>query len=143
MRGFTNAITVAGKVDGRFGIALASDSLETLMAKPQVQGSFRVSDGWFSNTDLVAAMQSPDAGGRGVTKFTELGGELVVANGRITYRALNLQGGVLRASGEVDIAAGGNLNGRVAVEIRSNVAQDRALFGLSGTAARPVLRRGG
>ena len=143
LRTFTTAISVTGKVDGKFTIGLASPDLASLMARPQMQGSFRVADGWFSNTDLVAAMQSPEAGGRGVTKFTELGGEIAAADGRISYKSLNLQGGVLRASGAVDVAPSGAVSGRLAVEIRSNVAQDRATFGVSGTVARPVLRRGG
>lgn len=143
LRPFTTAISVNGKMDGKFTVTLASADLASLAAKPQVQGSFRISDGWFSNTDLVAAMQSPDAGGRGVTKYTELGGEIVVADGRISYKSLNLQGGVLRASGAIDIAPSGALGGRLAVEIRSNVAQDRGTFAVSGTVARPVLRRGG
>jgi hypothetical protein len=29
------------------------------------------------------------------------------------------------------------------VELRSNIAQDRGAFGVSGTVARPMLRRGG
>jgi hypothetical protein len=37
----------------------------------------------------------------------------------------------------------GALSGTLTAEIRSNVAQDRAVFGLSGTVARPVLKRGG
>ena len=69
--------------------------------------------------------------------------ELAVGDGRISYRALNLQGGVLRSAGAVDIAPNGTLAGRISVEIRSNVAQDRATFAVSGNVARPSLRRGG
>ena len=79
----------------------------------------------------------------GVTKFAELTGEFGAGDGRVTYRNLNLQGGVLRGGGNIDIAANGALSGRVLVEIRSNVAQDRATFAVSGNVARPSLRRGG
>jgi hypothetical protein len=44
----------------------------------------------------------------------------------------------------VGVALGkGTLSGTVMSEIRSNVTQDRAVFGLSGTVARPALKRGG
>jgi hypothetical protein len=109
-----------------------------------VQGKFRLADGSISNIDLVAAMQSSGSAGRaGVTKFAELTGEYGAGEGRVSYRNLSLQGGVLRGGGGFDITPGGQLSGRVSVEIRSNVAQDRGAFAVSGTVAKPVLRRGG
>lgn len=141
---FTKDIAVTGKVEGNFAIAAESASLETLFATPRVQGKFRLADGSISNIDLVAAMQSVDAAGRaGVTKFAELTGEYGAGEGRVSYRNLNLQGGVLRGGGGIDIGASSALSGRLSVEIRSNVAQDRGGFSVSGTVAKPILRRGG
>jgi len=125
-------------------VGAESATLATLLDAPRVQGKFRLTDGSVSNADLVAAMQSPDAAGRaGVTKFAELSGEFGAGDGRATYRNLNLQGGVLRGSGNIDIGANGALSGRLTGEIRSNVAQDRGSFAVSGTVAKPILRRGG
>ncbi len=144
MGAFTPDIAVTGRVDGNFAVSADSAALADLLKSPQVQGKFRLADGSISNADLVAAMQSQEAGGRaGVTKFAELTGEISAAEGRVSYRALNLQGGVLRGGGGVDIAANGALSGRLSVEIRSNVAQDRGGFSVSGTVKRPILRRGG
>jgi hypothetical protein len=144
IRAFTRDVAATGKLEGNFAITAESDVLATLLAKPRVQGKFRLTDGSVSNADLVAAMQSADAAGRaGVTKFAELGGELAASDGRISYRALNLQGGVLRGGGAIDIAANGSLSGRLSVEIRSNVAQDHGSFAVTGTVAKPILRRGG
>jgi hypothetical protein len=141
---FTRDIAVTGKVEGNFTVGAESPALAGLLDAPRVQGKFRLTDGSISNTDLVAAMQSPDAAGRaGVTKFAELGGEFGAAEGRVSYRNLNLLGGVLRGGGGVDIATNGTLSGRLSVEIRSNVAQDRGSFSVSGTVAKPILRRGG
>jgi hypothetical protein len=125
-------------------VAAESPTLAALLAAPKVQGKFRLTDGSISNADLVASMQSSDAGSRaGVTKFAELTGDFAAADGRVAYRALNLQGGVLRGNGGIDIAANGALSGRLAVELRSNIAQDRGAFAVSGTVSRPILRRGG
>lgn len=141
---FTRDIAITGRVEGNFTVAAESPTLATLLDAPRVQGKFRIADGSISNADLVAAMQSPDAAGRaGVTKFAELSGEMGAGDGRVSYRSLNLQGGVLRGGGGIDIAANGNLSGRLSVEIRSNVAQDRGAFSVSGTVAKPILRRGG
>jgi hypothetical protein len=89
-------------------------------------------------------MQSDSAGQRaGVTKFAELTGEMSSANRNASYRQVNLQGGVLRGNGNLDVGANSNLSGRLALEIRSQVAQDRGAFAVSGTVARPIIRRGG
>jgi hypothetical protein len=141
---FTKDIAVTGKIDGNFVVSAESPTVQALLAEPRVQGKFRLVDGSVSNTDLVAAMQSVDAAGRaGVTKFAELSGELAAAEGRVSYRNLNLQGGVLKGGGSIDIAANSTLSGRLTVEIRSNVAQDRGSFAVTGAVARPILRRGG
>jgi len=50
---------------------------------------------------------------------------------------------VLRGLGSVDIAAESKINGKLALEIRSQVAQDRGAFNISGTVSRPIVRRGG
>ncbi|MGE0356169.1 MAG: AsmA-like C-terminal region-containing protein [Burkholderiales bacterium] len=141
---FTPDIAVTGKVEGNFAVSAEAPTLAEILAAPRIQGKFRLSDGSVSNADLVAAMQSPDAAGRaGVTKFAELTGEFLTGDGRASYRSLNLQGGVLRGGGGIDIAPNGALSGRLSVEIRSNVAQDRGAFSVSGTVAKPILRRGG
>jgi uncharacterized protein involved in outer membrane biogenesis len=144
MPAFTRDIAVTGKLEGNFSITAESPTVAALFAAPRVQGKFRLADGSVSNADLVAAMQSPDAAGRaGVTKFAELTGEVIAADGRLSYRSLNLLGGVLRGGGNIDIGANGALGGRLTVEIRSNVAQDRGAFAVTGTVAKPILRRGG
>jgi uncharacterized protein involved in outer membrane biogenesis len=141
---FTKAIVITGKADGNFAFATEGPTLEQLFAQPRAQGKFRVADGTISNVDLVAVMQSDSAGQRaGVTKFVELAGELAAADNRVNFRQLTLQGGVLRGNGNVDLGGNGALAGRVGLEIRSQVAQDRGSFTVSGTVGRPSIRRGG
>jgi hypothetical protein len=73
--------------------------------------------------DLVAVMQSDAAGSRaGVTKFAELAGEFSAVEHRVAYRNVNLQGGVLRGNGAMEIGQGSALSGRATLEIRSQVA---------------------
>ena len=141
---FTKDIAVTGRLEGNFVFAAEGPSVEELFAATRAQGKFKLGEGTISNVDLVAVMQSDAAGQRaGVTKFAELTGELSAANRNLSYRQLNLQGGVLRGSGAVDIGANSNLSGRLSLEIRSQVAQDRGAFSVSGTVGRPIIRRGG
>jgi len=144
MRAFTPDIAVTGKLDGNFNVVSESPSLDTLLAAPHVQGKFKLSEGSVSNVDLVAVMQSDAAGQRaGVTKFAELTGEYAAGDRRASYRQLALQGGVLRGNGALDLATNGAISGHLALEIRSQVAQDRGSFLVSGTVARPIIKRGG
>ena len=141
---FTKSIAVNGRMDGNFSIAAEGPSLEQLFAAPRVQGKFRLGEGSISNVDLVAVMQSDTAAGRaGVTKFAELSGEMSAAGSTSAYRNLSLQGGVLRGNGVVDVGTNGNLSGHLNLEIRSQVAQDRGTFAVTGTVQRPIVKRGG
>ena len=141
---FTKDIAVTGKLDGNFSIATEGPAVETMFQAPRAQGKFRIADGSVSNVDLVAVMQSDAAGQRaGVTKFIEITGEYAGAEHRASYRQIALQGGVLRGNGAVDVGNGGALSGRLSLEIRSQVAQDRGAFAITGTVARPIIKRGG
>ncbi len=142
---FTRDIALGGKMDGTFTIAATSPAIGQLLDRPQVSGNFDVKDGSIGNADLVQAMRSPDSAGRGgQTKFGELVGQLRAGDGVIRFERLRLVGGVLLANGGVTLNNGsGALGGSVSAEIRSSVAQDRGTFGVSGTVARPVLKRGG
>ncbi|HUL96586.1 MAG TPA: hypothetical protein VLT89_11270 [Usitatibacter sp.] len=141
---FTKDISVTGKLDGNFNVAAEGTSLEDLFNAPRAQGKFRIVEGSLSNVDLVAVMQSDAAGQRaGVTKFLELNGEYAGADHRASYKQVALQGGVLRGNGALDIGNNSSLNGHVSLEIRSQVAQDRGAFTVTGTVARPNVKRGG
>jgi hypothetical protein len=141
---FTPDIAITGKLDGNFNVLAQAAAPEKLLEAPRVQGRFKLSEGSMSNVDLVAVMQSDAAGQRaGVTKFAELSGEYSAGERRAAYRQISLQGGVLRGNGAVDLAPNGSLSGRLALEIRSQVAQDRGAFTVSGTVARPIIKRGG
>lgn len=141
---FTKDIAVTGRIDGNFNIVAEGPTVDQMFTSTRAQGKFRVGEGSISNVDLVAVMQSDAAGQRaGVTKFAELTGEMTSQNRNSSYRNVSLQGGVLRGNGAVDVGANSNLSGRLNLEIRSQVAQDRGAFSVSGTVSRPIIRRGG
>ena len=140
---YTRDIQINGRMEGAFSIAASAPTIGALLKAPQIQGNFTIKDGSVSNIDLVQAMRSPESAGRGgATKFTELAGLLQVDGREIRYSKLKLAGGVLLANGDVTVLANESLSGRIGAEIRSSVAQDRGSFTLSGSVAKPQLRRG-
>jgi hypothetical protein len=140
---FTRDIAVSGRMEGTFAATASASSIGALLDSPTIAGAFQVREGTMSNVDLVQAMRNPGSVG-GQTKYAELTSKLRLNDNVLRLEGLKLSGGVLFAGGNVGIALGkGTLSGSVTAEIRSNVAQDRAVFGLSGTVARPTLKRGG
>lgn len=141
---FTRDLALSGRMTGNFTISSTAPNVGQLLDRPQIRGNFDVKDGAVSNVDLVQAMRSPDTAGRGgQTKFSELTGQLRVGEGMVRFEQVKLAGGVLLANGNISANMGsGNLAGNVGAEIRSTVAQDRGSFSLSGTVARPILKRG-
>jgi uncharacterized protein involved in outer membrane biogenesis len=139
---FTKDIQINGRMEGAFSINASAAKLADLMKAPNIQGSYSVRDGSISNIDLVQVMRTEGAGRGGSTKFQELTGGLAISGGEVRYTKLKLQGGVILAGGELAVSPTEQLNGRINVELRSSVAQDRGTFGVSGTVAKPTLKRG-
>ena len=139
---FTRDVALSGRLDGQFTAAGTASTLSALLDAPQIQGTFLVKDGAVGNVDLVQAMRSPGSVG-GQSKFAELSGQLRIGEGVIRYEKLKLAGGVLLASGNVNVVnVTSVLSGSVNAEIRSTVAQDRANFIVTGKVSRPALKRG-
>ena len=142
---FTRGVSLSGRLDGEYAIAALAGSVGNLLEQPKIQGNFSVREGSIGNVDLVQVLRSQDGSGQGgQSKFSELTGQLRAADGVIHYEKMKLVGGVLLANGNIHVVyATGALSGSVGAEIRSNVAQDRANFSISGNVARPALKRGG
>lgn len=143
MGNFTRDIALSGRLEGNFVTTASATTIGALLDAPTMVGNFQVREGTMSNVDLVQAMRNPGNVG-GQTKYAELDGKLRISDGVIRFESLKMAGGVLFAGGNLNVVYGkGALSGAVTSEIRSKVAQDRAVFTVTGTVARPVLKRGG
>ena len=139
---FTRDISITGRTEASFSVAASSATIGTLLDSPVINGNFSIREGTLSNVDLVQAMRNPGSVG-GQTKFAEFTGKVRISDGLVRYETMRMAGGVLFANGNVSVNYGkATVGGGVNAEIRSNVAQDRAVFTLSGTVARPALKRG-
>ena len=139
---FTRDISLTGRTEASFTLNANASTVGGLLDNPSINGNFAIKEGTISNADLVQAMRNPGSVG-GQTKFAELNGKVRISDGMVRYESLRLAGGVLFANGNIGVNyKSSNVSGNVNAEIRSNVAQDRAVFSLSGTVARPALKRG-
>ena len=139
---FTKDVTMTGRMDGQFSLAASAPTVAELFDKPIVNGTFAVKDGAIGNVDIVQVMRTPGSVG-GQTKFADLTGVLRVSDGVVRYEKLKLSNNLLQAGGAVSVVvSNSNLSGGFNAEIRSNVAQDRGAFTVSGKTARPSVKRG-
>jgi hypothetical protein len=134
-RGILNTI-------GRFSMHAAEWG--HLPGNPQVNAQFSIARGELTNVDLLRALQSQSGasirGGR--TAFEKLSGVLRASEGRYSYRELQLASGPLHATGLIDVAANGELSGRISTELGSKgrVVARSALV-LTGTVQDPQVKR--
>jgi hypothetical protein len=127
------------KGDGTFNLNAAT--LAQLGDTPQLNGSFTVSKGVINKIDLVetASQGNRQSGASGRTHYDELSGVLQMANHSQQLRQLRMTGGVMSASGSVDVSAEQKLSGRLAVNLKMRSGFGSVPLVLSGTLTEPVL----
>jgi uncharacterized protein involved in outer membrane biogenesis len=138
---FNAAARTSGEVEGSGRYSMQSGALPSLFNAPRVDMTFFVKRGNLDGVDLVRALQAGRQGTQGgSTKFEELSGSLSVADGRYQYRSLRLAAGILTSSGNVDVAPGQDVSGRISVELRSQAQQMRQNLNVTGSLRAIVLR---
>lgn len=124
---------------GRY--ALQSDSASGVLGKPLVDASFSITRGELSSIDLVRAIQTGNLRGGGRTAFEELTGTVQVNGKRYSYQQLQLSSGPLNARGNVEVVAGGPINGRIDAAFDARGSSARSSFRVSGTVKEPQIVR--
>ena len=77
----------------------------------------------------------------GKTAFNTLSGSLQVAGKNFSYRQLQLTSGPMNANGNVEVAANGDLSGRVSAELGSkSFIVARGTLNVSGNLTMPALK---
>lgn len=129
---------IEGEMDGDSSFLLNATTLPQLANTPHLDGTFTVKKGVISKMDMVetAANRQGMAGGR--THFDELSGTLQLENNSRHLRQLKISSGAMSANGSVDVSPGGQLSGRLSVDLKMRAGS--AALALSGTLTEPVLR---
>jgi hypothetical protein len=144
MAAFTRDFTATGTVNANATFTLQGAALKNLFADPKVDGTFTIERGELTNVDIVRAIQSPAREGvrGGKTRFESLAGTVQAADKQFFYRKLQLGSGPMNATGNVDVAANGDLSGRVAAELGSKtVVVARGNLVVTGSLKTPVLKQ--
>ncbi len=134
------APAVEGRLKGSGRFAMQGADFGALFAAPGLDASFAVEQGLVSGFDLPRSLQA-GAVTPGTTSFNDLSGQAVLEQGRLKLRGLRLRAGVMNASGNLDLAGGKVVDGRIAAELRIPAGFVRANFGVAGTPAALNLQR--
>ena len=139
---FSREAKLTGTLEAKLRLAGQAETLANLFESPQAQATFRVKNGDYVGVDLVRAIQAPSRAGQsgGKTNFSDLSGYFQMSKGRFTYRQIKLQGGLVSANGNLDVAQDHNLSGSLFAELQTPSARFRSSFVFAGDLAMPLLK---
>jgi hypothetical protein len=123
-----------GRISGR---ATRPDALADATA---VNGHFAVKNGVLHGIDLASAagrLMGGKSGGE--TRFDDFRGTYGVQRHGVKLRQLVMASGALEATGRIDIAKGGRLDGSMDVELRNTAGLVGVPLAFSGTLADPMV----
>lgn len=144
MPAYTSHFSVSGSLSARGQFVLSAPTVGKLAQRPRINADFTVSSGELANVDLVRALQSftPKGVQGGRTRFDSLAGSVDLNGERYRYKQLKLVSGPLTATGDIELAAGNGLAGRISAEVASTTPPAfRATLAVGGTLSNPVLRQ--
>ncbi|MDE2310635.1 MAG: hypothetical protein KGL01_07395 [Betaproteobacteria bacterium] len=133
---------VTGEMEGDAGFTLSGAKLPQLTNALNLDGSFVVKKGVINNIDMVETASSGNRSGAtgGRTHFDELSGVLQADNSGQHLRQIKISAGVMSANGTVDVSPGGQLSGRLNVDLKMRAGLGSVPLVLSGQAGKPALR---
>ncbi|HEY6967546.1 MAG TPA: AsmA-like C-terminal region-containing protein, partial [Burkholderiales bacterium] len=140
---FTGDFTANGLLTTNGTYSIAGPSLEKLFTDSKVEATFNVERGALNNVDVVRAIQSPSRDGvrGGRTSFNSLTGSMQLASKVYSFRQLQLASGPMQANGTVDIAANGDLSGRVSAELGTKtMVVAKGTVSVTGNIKTPILK---
>lgn len=132
---------VTGELAGASNFVASGLKLGKLGDAPQMDGTFVAKKGVVNGMDMVeTARGNRQNGAGGRTNFDELTGVFQVNGRGPHFQQLKLSSGILNASGSFDVNGGGQISGRLSVELKARAGASS--LALSGTLTEPVLRSG-
>lgn len=142
---FSPVTRATGLLQGEGAFRFNADHYTRLFDTPQLQGRFTLVDGLLHNIDLITPLKSSSTeivrhGGQ--TSFNQLRGTLGVQGKTVSLRAVQLDAGKFRASGDVSVREG-KLAGGAASTLSTGSMTATNQVTLSGTLDSPELRSGG
>ena len=134
---------VSGRLQANPRFALRARTPAGLIASLRLESEFRVEEGTLQRVDLEAAARNPlsgDAAGQGSTRFEHLTGRLEVDGDGYHFSGLEVESGMLAATGEVSVSRDQRLDGRISAQLKGAGPMFAMPMRVSGTLQDPSVR---
>lgn len=131
-----------GKLAAQLKFDTSAATPDKLWSTMNWQGTFALGEGMLANIDLPRAIQeSGNLFSGGETRFTSLTGELTANPQEQLLSNLQLNSGLLAATGYIRLTRIKNLDGRLTAQIARPDSRFKTVLKLDGTIGAPNLRR--
>ncbi len=137
---FAPALLSEGRAEGTGRFSFNDADPMSFMGRGRIEGTFSVHKGVLGSFDLSRAIQTGGRQAGGRTPFTGMSGQGVFDKGAVALRNVSFGAGALNAGASADIAADGNLSGRIVADVRTPSQTLRATLNLGGTVRDPQVR---
>lgn len=132
--------TLTGKLQAQTQLQAQFREVGQLADVLLTQTQFGVKDPLIRGFDLAKAVETVGLNQEGTTKLETLTGQLQTQGKTVHLTRLQAAAGPLRASGNVTMAASGNLNGRLHVDVPTSRGVVGVPLQVAGTADAPTVR---
>jgi hypothetical protein len=137
---FAPALLSEGRAEGTGRFSFSDADPMSFLGRGRIEGTFSVHKGVLGSFDLSRAIQTGGRQAAGRTPFTGLSGQGVFDKGAVALRNVSFGAGALNAGASADIAADGNLSGRIVADVKTPSQTLRATLNLGGTVRDPQVR---
>jgi uncharacterized protein involved in outer membrane biogenesis len=141
---FAPALNLEGDLSGSARMRATGATWPEMLSRIEGNLDAEIARGMLHGLDL-GEMARQGSGGvirSGMTRFDNLQAHLDIGNGRVVVRGIRLDAGLMSASGQAVVGADGQVDGSLAVLVRTSVSSLRVPARLSGTLSDPSLRAG-
>jgi AsmA-like protein len=129
----------SGRLQANARFIARASAPKALLRSLRLESDFRIEAGMLQRVDLEAAARqplSPDAG-EGSTRFDGLSGRLEIDDDGYHFTGLNVESGLLAATGEVSVSRDQRLDGRIAARLKGTGPLFAMPMRVSGTLQDP------
>lgn len=131
---------VSGKLSAKPVFTAAADRADHVASALRLETAFKVRDGVLHAVDIQQAAQLIKGGTTsGETRFDQLSGHLLVAQGSHHFTQLRIASGALSAEGRVSVTPKKELSGRIVAQLKAVGTSAAVPLTVSGTVGAPLL----
>jgi hypothetical protein len=131
---------LTGAIAGKMRYTANAETWPAIFSSVDGDGDFTIQRGNLYGIDLAEAARRGTPVQGGLTAFEQMSGQIRLTQNGIQLRGLSLGSGLMRTTGQVDIARTGELAGRLELQMMGSVNQTHLPVTLSGTLDAPTAR---